>query len=165
MPIRNRNRRYTNGEITIIWRATECTHSTLCYTRLRAVFDPLKRPWIMPSGATTEQILEIIELCPTLALTFFWNDDKRNQTEKSSKLFTGDVEQLLAPVTQVKTENAATINIRSNGPVVVSGEFSVIDGDGKELPKMRMMSLCRCGLSGNMPHCDGAHFKAGFKVD
>lgn len=119
----------------------------------------------MPLGATTEQILEIIELCPSPALTFRWNDEKRNQAETSSKLFAGDIEQLLAPVAQVKTDDVVTVNIRPNGPVVVNGEFAVIDCDGRELQKMRMMSLCRCGLSGNMPHCDGTHFKAGFKVD
>lgn len=163
---KNRNRSYTNGEITIVWRAAECTHSTICYTRLRSVFDPVKRPWINATGAPTADILKIIEDCPTPALTFFWNDDQRNKTEHSAKLFKGDLGQLLGgrkPVPAAQESPQTTINIRPNGPVVISGNLRIIDATGKEMPNIEMISICRCGASGNMPHCDGTHFKIGFK--
>lgn len=157
---KSRNRVYTNGEIMILWRASECVHATLCYRELRSVFDPMNRPWVNPQGATTEQIKDIIERCPSKALTFRWNDPDRNLNETSPKLFMGDIDTEFPPaVVRAK----ASVNIRTNGPMVISGDFEVVGEDGKPIRRMQMMSLCRCGQSGNMPFCDGVHFKVGFK--
>lgn len=159
--MKNRNRSYTNGEITIFWRASECIHNTLCYRELRSVFDPAKRPWVNPQGAATDQILDIIERCPTLALTFQWNDPQRNQDEKSAKLYQGDfVADFITPV-QTDSEQVK-VNIRPNGPIIINGNFEIIENDTPLRP-VKMASLCRCGASGNMPHCDGTHFKVGFR--
>lgn len=157
--MKNRNRIYTNGEITIFWRAGECIHNTVCYTELRSVFDPMKRPWVNPNGASSKKIKEIIEKCPTMALTFKWNDESRNLKETSDKLFKGDAESLFAkpPVSQT------CFAVRRNGPIVVSGNFTVMGEDGKPMRQMQMMSLCRCGASSNPPFCDGTHFKVGFQ--
>lgn len=154
-----RNRIYTNGEITIFWQAGECIHRTTCYTKLRSVFDPLKRPWVNPNGASSERIKEIIEECPTTALTFRWNDPARNEAETSPKLFRGDIDKLFA---EAPAKELTTVDIRPNGPILVSGNFKVIDTQGMEMRTMQMVSLCRCGLSSNQPYCDGAHFKANF---
>lgn len=107
-----------------------------------------------------------------MALTFKWVDEARNETETSKKLFKGSIGDLLengsaTTATTISnsqiTESQATVNIRANGPIIVSGNFEVSqEGDGTNLGKWKMISLCRCGLSGNMPHCDGTHFKAGF---
>lgn len=91
MEIANRNRQYTNGEIIILWQPRKCVHVTTCYKELRSVFDPLKRPWINALGAPTEQILAIIERCPTAALTFRWCDEQRNEEESSTKFFRDDI--------------------------------------------------------------------------
>lgn len=157
--MKNRNRIYTNGDITIFWRAGECIHNTTCYSELRSVFDPLKRPWVNPHGAPSDKIKAIIEKCPTMALTFRWNDESRNLTENSHKLFQGDPEELFQKPPTART----SFSIRRNGPVVISGNFSVVGEDGQQMRPMQMMSLCRCGLSSNPPFCDGTHFKAGFK--
>ena len=45
--------KYTNGEITVIWKPHVCIHSKKCWTNLRAVFDPFVKPWINMQGATT----------------------------------------------------------------------------------------------------------------
>lgn len=154
----SRNRIYTNGEITIFWRAGDCIHKTTCYSELRAVFDPLKRPWVNPHGAPSDKIKEIIEKCPTTALTFRWNNEEKNISETSRKLFQGDIDGLFP----LPSTTLTTYTIRKNGPIVISGNFSVIDEDGKPMRQMQMLSLCRCGLSSNPPFCDGAHFKANF---
>lgn len=164
----SRNRAYSNGDITVIWQASECVHATTCYRKLRSVFDPIKRPWINMNGAPTDKILEMIELCPSMALSFRWNDEAKNETETSKKLFRGSLEQILGrPKNDASDvqDHVATINIRPDGPVVVSGEFDIVDSPGGEpIGKWKMASLCRCGVSGNMPHCDGTHFKIGFKA-
>jgi uncharacterized Fe-S cluster protein YjdI len=67
-------REYTNGEVTIIWQPVLCIHATACFVDLPSVFDPQKRPWVNPHGATTEQIIAQVERCPTDALSYRLND-------------------------------------------------------------------------------------------
>jgi CDGSH iron-sulfur domain-containing protein 3 len=55
------------------------------------------------------------------------------------------------------------IKINDNGPLVVSGDFQIIDADGNEYPKKEKVYLCRCGLSNKKPFCDGSHKKGGFE--
>jgi CDGSH-type Zn-finger protein len=55
-----------------------------------------------------------------------------------------------------------TISILDNGPFLVKGEVSIVDGDGQAFPAQKQVALCRCGASANKPFCDGAHAKAGF---
>lgn len=66
--------KYSNDEITVIWKPNVCIHSKLCWTHLREVFDPLVKPWIKMDGATTERIIEQINTCPSGALSFEKNE-------------------------------------------------------------------------------------------
>ncbi len=68
-------KKYTNGEITIVWKPEVCTHSRLCWTQLGKVFDPRIRPWINMEGADTERIIEQVSKCPSGALSFYKNDE------------------------------------------------------------------------------------------
>ena len=56
------------------------------------------------------------------------------------------------------------ITVRVNGPLRVSGDFVVRDGNGQEfdLSGRTTISLCRCGHSENKPFCDGSHKRIGF---
>ncbi len=49
------------------------------------------------------------------------------------------------------------ITLRPHGPLVVAGDFEVLDEDGKILEKKQQMSFCRCRLSQKWPFCDGSH--------
>ncbi|WP_333818514.1 (4Fe-4S)-binding protein [Ohtaekwangia sp.] len=40
--MKNITKKYTNGEITIVWNPAQCTHSTLCWKGLGEVLDPRK---------------------------------------------------------------------------------------------------------------------------
>jgi len=151
------NREYTNGEITVFWRPKECIHATTCFRELRSVFDPGKRPWVNMNGASTEEIIRIVDLCPTNALTYKWNKDLNN-TSTDSKA--ENLETLQSP--QPSTSPVTEIRVMPDGPLVVKGEFITIGTNGKEMKKMRITSFCRCGQSNNMPYCDGTHRKVGF---
>jgi CDGSH-type Zn-finger protein len=50
----------------------------------------------------------------------------------------------------------AEIRFMDNGPMYASG-VKLIDGKGNEMEAKEKVALCRCGLSGNKPFCDGAH--------
>ncbi len=45
-------KKYTNGEVTIVWKPNECIHSTICFKGLGEVFDPRKRPGLLPKEQT-----------------------------------------------------------------------------------------------------------------
>jgi CDGSH-type Zn-finger protein len=57
---------------------------------------------------------------------------------------------------------AITIKIAENGPLIVEGEFKLIDANGNEIPAVKK-ALCRCGGSTTKPFCDGTHSKIGFQ--
>ncbi|MEO8590038.1 MAG: (4Fe-4S)-binding protein [Flavobacteriales bacterium] len=65
---------YTNGEVTIIWKADLCIHSARCWKGLGEVFKPGQKPWIIPEGASTERIVEQVKKCPSGALSFRMNE-------------------------------------------------------------------------------------------
>jgi len=49
-----------------------------------------------------------------------------------------------------------------DGPLVIKGSFVLFDTDGKEMRHLKMSSLCRCGVSNDLPYCDGTHRKIGY---
>ncbi|MCR9270726.1 MAG: CDGSH iron-sulfur domain-containing protein [Hyphomonadaceae bacterium] len=52
-----------------------------------------------------------------------------------------------------------------DGPIEVSGNFTIRAGSGRKAWSGRKAYLCRCGQSANKPFCDGAHNAAGFKAE
>ncbi|SDP46991.1 Zn-finger domain of CDGSH type-containing protein [Klenkia soli] len=59
----------------------------------------------------------------------------------------------------------ATITPYRDGPLVVRGDFRLVDADGVEIdPGRDTVALCRCGKSGLKPFCDGSHKRAGFSA-
>ena len=53
----------------------------------------------------------------------------------------------------------AKLTVKSNGSVLVEGDFELLDADGNSygLAGRNKISLCRCGLSTTKPFCDGSH--------
>lgn len=66
-------KRYSNGEVTVVWRPDLCIHCGVCTGGLPQVFDPGKRPWVTIGGATTDEIVRQVEQCPSGALS--WERD------------------------------------------------------------------------------------------
>jgi uncharacterized Fe-S cluster protein YjdI len=63
-------KRYTNGEVTVIWEPSLCVHSAICVQGLPRVFDPRRRPWVMLDGHETRDIIKQVEECPSGALSY-----------------------------------------------------------------------------------------------
>jgi len=59
---------------------------------------------------------------------------------------------------------ATKITVTNNGPLVVEGDFEIVDQEGKPfgLAGRTRLGLCRCGHSENKPFCDGSHKRAPF---
>jgi CDGSH-type Zn-finger protein len=49
-----------------------------------------------------------------------------------------------------------------SGPLWLRGGVAVIGADGRAYEVRNRVALCRCGVSGNKPFCDGSHVAAGF---
>ncbi len=63
-------RRYPLGEAKVVlWQSELCTHCKNCFRGLPQVFDPEKRPWVNTAGATVEEIVEQVAMCPSGALS------------------------------------------------------------------------------------------------
>jgi len=69
-------RKYTNGEVTIVWKPHLCIHSGNCVRGLPKVFKSGQRPWIDPQGASTQEIIGQVKKCPSGALSYYLNDGK-----------------------------------------------------------------------------------------
>jgi uncharacterized Fe-S cluster protein YjdI len=152
----NKDREYTNDEITVFWKPELCIHATTCYKELIEVFNPRNRPWVNMNGAPTDRIIEIVNKCPTQALSYKYNNElvesKANSPEQKNDKT--DVETTVEPITEVKA--------MKNGPLLIKGPVKIIDSEGKDVKSMKITSLCRCGSSYSMPYCDGTHRKIGF---
>jgi CDGSH iron-sulfur domain-containing protein 3 len=63
---------------------------------------------------------------------------------------------------------SAEIKVRDNGPYRVSGEFRLVDSQGREIdvtPHLKdgTIVLCRCGESKTKPFCDKSHATVCFR--
>ena len=62
-------KRYSNGDITVVWKPEICVHSGICARGLRAVFDPKRKPWIELQHADSATIAEQVAKCPSGAIS------------------------------------------------------------------------------------------------
>ncbi len=68
--------KYSNEEITVLWKPEFCQHSTRCWTQLPQVFKPSVKKWIDPDGAPASRIREQVSKCPSGALVLLENNKK-----------------------------------------------------------------------------------------
>lgn len=135
-------KKYTNGEVTVIWKPNVCIHSAICFNGLPQVFDPRNRPWVNIGAAASERIINQVKQCPSGALTYFLNSEQESPNLRS------DEERIVEPT--------------ENGPLLVYGNILVKDANGTEERRENVTAFCRCGGSSNKPYCDGTHKKIGF---
>lgn len=121
-------------------------------------------------GAPTKMIIEVVDQCPTEALTWKWNDDQKNKevTEENTnhikfkrpgELDSPEEENILA----VETFEPVNVQIVKDGPILVKGTYLLTKVDGSKITMKGLSSFCRCGGSENKPFCDGTHRKIGVR--
>jgi uncharacterized Fe-S cluster protein YjdI len=158
-----RGRKYTNGDITVYWKPDSCIHASHCYRELIQVFDPGKRPWVDMYGASTQEIIETVNMCPTDALTWKYNEEERNRDIDPEQANHVNFRRpdLLVPGNEI-SEEPVSVKVMPDGPLVINGSFTLNYGLYKKDVKESILSICRCGESHHMPFCDGMHRKVGF---
>ena len=157
-------RRYKNEDITVYWKPSACVHASYCYRELIEVFDPSRRPWVDMNGSTTERIIEVVNLCPTEALAWKWNDESKNESVGSDQLnhIKFRRPELINCEEPDSKEQPVSVKIMADGPVVLKGNFTLLYSGVKKEIHESIISICRCGVSDHMPFCDGQHRKFGF---
>ncbi len=68
-------KKYSNGEVTVVWKPALCIHSAICFNGLNDVFHPNELPWITPEKASSNKIIEQVKKCPSGALSYYLNRD------------------------------------------------------------------------------------------
>ncbi len=130
---------FPGAEIDVQWDGRLCIHIGECGNSAGELFVGGREPWCIPDRCSKAEVREIIERCPSGALTY---RDKDGGPE-------------VAPA-----EN--TVTVAYNGPLYASGELA-IEGAPDDMPGVNhRAALCRCGASANKPFCDNSHLQAGF---
>jgi len=157
-------RRYKNEDITVYWKPSACIHASYCYRELIEVFDPSRRPWVDMKGSSTEKIIEVVNLCPTEALAWKWNDDEKNVSVGKDQLNHINFRrpELMNSTEPVPEELPVSVKIMVDGPIVIKGNFTLVYNGIKKEVHESMIYICRCGVSDHEPFCDGKHRKIGF---
>ncbi|HPR11986.1 MAG TPA: (4Fe-4S)-binding protein [Bacteroidales bacterium] len=158
------DREYTNGEITVYWKPGACVHASYCYRELIEVFDPSRRPWVDMKGASTMKIIETVNMCPTEALTWKWNDEGKNEDVGSDQYNHVKFRrpELMEKPSSASAGTPVSVKVMNDGPIIIKGNFNLKYGDIEKEIKDSLISICRCGRSEHQPFCDGTHRKKGF---
>jgi uncharacterized Fe-S cluster protein YjdI len=59
---------YSGAEVDVSFDPDVCIHAAYCVTGLPAVFDTGRRPWILPDGASPDEVVAQVARCPSGAL-------------------------------------------------------------------------------------------------
>lgn len=133
--------KYQGKASDVHWNGKLCIHIGECGRAKGELFINGRQPWCQPDLASNEEVEEVVQRCPTGALTYQHKDGAN--TEKAA------------------TKN--TIHVAYNGPLYFKGDLD-IEGTPDELNGVNFRAaLCRCGQSKNKPFCDNSHEDTGFK--
>ena len=133
-------REYSDEAITVSFDLVRCIHAEECIRGLPKVFAKDKRPWVDPSQGSADEVAEVVERCPTGALTYQRHDGGPEEACPSD----------------------TTVTLGADGPLYIKGDVTVIGADGEVVFQGPRVALCRCGDSKHKPFCDGEHVEKGF---
>jgi CDGSH-type Zn-finger protein/uncharacterized Fe-S cluster protein YjdI len=131
---------FPGQDIDVRFDKSLCIGIAECGRSTGELFQKGRNPWCLPDASTPAEVREIIERCPSGALSYH---DK-----------TGDAEA--APAQN-------RITVVADGPLYAHGALR-IEGAPEDKPGLNTRAaLCRCGQSQNKPYCDNSHREAGFR--
>ncbi len=132
---------YPGKFIDVMWDPRLCIHIGECGRAQGDLFVAGRQPWCQPDRAASAEVVDVVERCPSGALTYLRKDDAA--AESADKV------------------NAVVVTY--NGPLFVRGDLD-IEGVPPGQPGVAFRAaLCRCGQSEAKPFCDNSHARANFK--
>lgn len=132
---------YPGKNATVSWNGPLCIHIGECGRAKGELFVGGRKPWCQPDLVTDTEVQEVVERCPTGALSVRLTDGSRPET----------------------ADPVNTVQVAYNGPLFVRGELE-LEAAPENVPGLKFRAaLCRCGQSGNKPFCDNSHEDAGFR--
>lgn len=138
---------YQGQQATIFDNRGTCAHSGFCTDRLRSVFHLGDEPFVSPSGARLDDLLNAIRKCPSGALGIGIGAAREAGLSDTAR--------------------APQIEVSKDGPYRVTGGIELLDESGQAIDRNtgaspEHYSLCRCGSSLNKPFCSGMHWNVEF---
>jgi CDGSH-type Zn-finger protein/truncated hemoglobin YjbI len=139
---------YQGHQIEVFDNRGICAHSGFCTDRLASVFRVGQEPFVTPSGARLDEIIQSVRACPSGALSYAMDGVEARH--------------------QVDQNRPASIEVSKDGPYRITGALSLVDEHGSDISRAEgssreHFSLCRCGHSQNKPFCSGMHWSIQFK--
>lgn len=134
---RDRLINYIGTKVSVTYNPLLCSHAAECGRLAKHIFNPAQKPWVQPDNGTVAEVEAVVAACPSGALSF---EGEHTVAERDP------------------------IEIQRHGPYWVSGIAppALQEAEGASPDKY---VLCRCGLSGIKPFCDGSHRDAKWRDD
>jgi CDGSH-type Zn-finger protein/uncharacterized Fe-S cluster protein YjdI len=131
--------RFPGKQVDITWDGRLCIHVGECGRARGDLFVAGRNPWCQPDVAAPDEATEVVERCPSGALSYVRAD--------------GGVE---------RPDPRNHIVVTNNGPLYARGSLQ-IDAAPTDAPGLAYRAaLCRCGASQNKPFCDNSHERVSF---
>lgn len=129
---------YEGADVTVNYNPLLCSHAAECGRLAKHVFNPAQKPWVQPDNGTVAEVEAVVAACPSGALT------------------------LAGP--EHRYVDGPPILVQRHGPYWVKdiAPPAPMTAEGGTPDKY---VLCRCGLSGIKPFCDGSHRDAKWRDD
>lgn len=122
-------KKYFSEEVDVYFDPAKCIHATECVKGLPNVFDTGRRPWVNPENGEVDEIVEVVERCPSGALTYVRKD--------------GGLEE---------SHPETTVEVGKDGEMYIKGNFTLtVDG---EIVKLNRAALWSSDESDNPPFYD-----------
>ena len=137
---------FPGTKIDVEWDGRLCIHIAECGHAKGELFVGGRQPWCQPDLVALDDVIDVVERCPSGALTYETKTSKnKEQTIKE------------------RPDQENTVAVSYNGPYFVRGELDIEDSPGDKEGVAFRAALCRCGSSKNKPFCDNSHEVIGFK--
>ena len=131
---------YPGDKATVSWNRKLCIHIGECGRAKGDLFVGGRDPWCQPDVSSTDEVVDVVDRCPTGALTVEFADGSYEETP----------------------DDENTVMVAYNGPLFVRGDLHIEDAPAEAPGLKTRAALCRCGKSRNKPYCDNSHEKDGF---
>lgn len=138
--VKDKLRDFKGKDITIHDNRGVCSHDRSCVTLLPSVFRRGEKRWIRPDEAGVSEIVDVIEKCPSGALSYSIGHRKCTELDRPP-----------------------AIKVAKNGPLEITGGILLKDDLSSKPQSPEHYTLCRCGGSKNKPFCDGSHWDNEFE--